>query len=104
MSFYIHGMDMPTKENSVILITPQGDVWMIGDMPNEDTYLAKAKAIPAADVRPVVRGRWVWPEPSKTRDRPYCSNCLNDAYWDDDRGFVTDNYCPNCGADMREES
>lgn len=45
MSIYIHGMDMPTKENSVILITPQGDVWMIGDMPNEDTHLAKAKAI-----------------------------------------------------------
>lgn len=45
MSIYIHGMDMPTKENTVILISPYGDVWMIGDMPNEDTHLAKAKAI-----------------------------------------------------------
>ena len=45
MSIYIHGMDMPTKENTVILISPYGDVWMIGDMPNEDTHLAKAKAV-----------------------------------------------------------
>lgn len=45
MSIYIHGMDMPTKENTVILISPNGDVWMIGDMPNEDTHLVKAKAL-----------------------------------------------------------
>lgn len=43
---YIKGMKMPTKENVVILINPQGGVWMIGDMPNEDTHLAKAKAVP----------------------------------------------------------
>ncbi len=46
MGVYIEGMEMPTKENAVILITPSGDVWMIGDMPNEDTHLVKAKAVP----------------------------------------------------------
>lgn len=46
MSVLIQGMEMPTKENAVILITPSGDVWMIGAMPNEDTHLVKAKAIP----------------------------------------------------------
>ena len=46
MSVLIKGMKMPTKENAVILITPSGDVWMIGDMPNEDTHLVKAKAVP----------------------------------------------------------
>ena len=46
MSIYIHGMDMPTKENMIILISPNGGVWMIGDTPNEDTFLVKAKAIP----------------------------------------------------------
>lgn len=45
MGVYINGMEMPTKENAVILITPSGDVWMIGDMPNEDTHLVKAKAV-----------------------------------------------------------
>jgi hypothetical protein len=50
------------------------------------------KSIPAVDVRPVVRGHWI---------DGVCSNC----------GFFTDvvmsrffSYCPNCGADMREES
>lgn len=42
----IRGMEMPTKENVVILISPNGDVWMIGNMPNEDTHLVKAKAVP----------------------------------------------------------
>ena len=49
------------------------------------------KSIPAADVRPVVRGHWI---------DGACSNC----------GFFTDvvmsrffSYCPNCGADMREQ-
>lgn len=46
---YIKGMEMPTSENVVILINPSGGVWMIGDMPNEDTYLVKAKAIPVPD-------------------------------------------------------
>lgn len=46
MGIYIKGMEMPTKENAVILISPSGDVWMIGNMPNEDTHLVKAKAAP----------------------------------------------------------
>ena len=46
MSILIKGMEMPTKENAVVLITPSGDIWMIGNMPNEDTHLVKAKAVP----------------------------------------------------------
>jgi hypothetical protein len=49
------------------------------------------KRVPAADLRPVVRGHWI---------DGTCSNC----------GFFTDvvmsrffSYCPNCGADMMEE-
>jgi len=57
--------------------------------------------IPAADVRPVVRGRWEWDVLDGTPGyRPVvlcCSNCHRVSFsgWD---------YCPNCGADMREES
>lgn len=50
--------------------------------------------IPAADVRPVVRGKWI------TVKHPLyeCSIC-GAVYQDVGYGF---NYCPNCGADMRE--
>jgi hypothetical protein len=54
--------------------------------------LNNIKSIPAADVRPVVQGHWI---------DGACSNC----------GFFTDvvmsrffSYCPNCGADMREQT
>ena len=76
--------------------------------------------IPPADVRPVVRGRWVWRHRHRGGfrrvsgeddfgvrhtitvderyeiDDPYCPYCgkLNES--------VFLNYCPSCGADMRE--
>ena len=70
------------------------------------------EAIPAADVRPVVRGKWIpdydyaeydfdgstpLSEPRKFQDGWKCSLC---------EGYMPfeANYCPNCGADMREES
>lgn len=56
MDILIKGMKMPTKENVVILITPSGDVWMIGDMPNEDTHLVKAKAIPVPPHERLIEG------------------------------------------------
>ena len=49
--------------------------------------------IPAADVRPVVRGKW------KVYNNTYmCSSCGQPV------SFWQSNFCPNCGADMREES
>ena len=49
-------------------------------------------AIPAADVRPVVRGKW---EYNPGDNIPYCSECMmpQDSEC---------NFCPNCGADIRE--
>lgn len=58
-----------------------------------------AATIPAADVRPVARGEW---EVKSQKIRGYsidfykCSVCGNEP---DDKY----NFCPNCGADMREE-
>ena len=48
--------------------------------------------LPFADVRPVVRGTW-----EKNGWSIRCSVC---GY---DMPFATRNFCPNCGADMREE-
>ena len=61
--------------------------------PKVAAYLIDAAAaIPAADVRPVVRGKWISKYPLST-----CSVCVKSMILCD---FA--NYCPNCGADMRE--
>lgn len=61
----------------------------------------KVRSIPADDVRPVVRGF------NKLKDYPSlfeCSVCgweCGDTVPGDTETY---NFCPNCGADMREES
>ena len=52
--------------------------------------------LPAADVRPVVRGKWMERRFSEDVYGAECSVCHTT--WD----YGT-NFCPNCGADMREE-
>lgn len=60
-------------------------------------------SIPAADVRPVVHGH----NTGNTRIFE-CSECgygFSDIFLTNERDYPIDpNYCPNCGADMREES
>ena len=60
-----------------------------------NTCLEHVKSIPAADVRPVVRGKWEYNGPDE--NVPYCSNCMLPS--DEETRF-----CAGCGADMREES
>ena len=59
------------------------------------TAASEIANIPAADMRPVVRGKWV-DEPIKGV-KYHCSVCQG-------RFNYTWHYCPNCGADMRGES
>lgn len=47
--------------------------------------------VPAADVAPVVHGRW-----ENFRGKPKCSQCK--AVWPED--YFGHNYCPRCGAKM----
>ena len=70
------------------------------------------KKIPAADVAPVVHGRWIfgkdlpysWGQIPKNKYHLYCSECLEQAFnrsEDNDPDFDVDtSYCPNCGAKM----
>ena len=56
-----------------------------------DDVLNDVEDFPAADVRPVVRGKW------KVYNNTYiCSSCGQPV------SFWQSNFCPNCGADMRE--
>lgn len=62
----------------------------------------KVKRIPAADVKPVVRSRWVYDCERTAGDgwtyRQYhCEKCGNR-----ELGGLQ-NYCPNCGCSMRDE-
>jgi hypothetical protein len=73
--------------------------------PNHSFWVSQFEAlmdIPAADVRPVVRGKW---EPSeKYKGYVSCSIC-HDCYVEPE--WVTKlkwGFCPNCGADMRGEA
>ena len=54
---------------------------------------------PAADVRPVKRGKWTLNKDGSGT----CSECgfVQNSCWDLDNW---DNFCHHCGADMREES
>lgn len=67
-------------------------------------------SIPAADVRPVRRGKWIQttqPMGWRDEDCAECSVCGEDFVLDEwamDEFTNLMNFCPNCGADMREES
>ena len=52
--------------------------------------------IPAADVAPVVHGRWIPFHSEAAGDIQYCSACDVGCTW-------KPNYCPNCGARMDGE-
>lgn len=64
--------------------------------------LSTIDELPVADVRPVVRGRWV---------RHYCDEDGKPDGWACDKckewyffGPSKPNFCPNCGADMRGDT
>mgnify|MGYP004655566343 CR=1 FL=1 len=66
------------------------------------------EALPAADVAPVVRGRWIsWEKAGNfvpSPDRHECSVC-HDAAQVLVNGFeLLSDYCPNCGAKMDGKS
>lgn len=64
-----------------------------------ESVLEYAENLPAADVAPVVHGRWISKNHHGYEWVFVCSNCdYIDGYPFNDRP----NYCPNCGAKMDE--
>ena len=66
------------------------------DTPDIDLSCEKFEAailkIPAADVAPVVHGRWLCVD-TDTEQFFLCNRCKKKEYWES-------NYCPNCGCKM----
>lgn len=70
------------------------------------------EALPAADVRPVVKAHWYWDKDGMDWGIGSwrCSACHSrpETWWQGDSGSPRNKsgryFCPNCGADMREES
>lgn len=58
------------------------------------------KALPSADVVPVVHGKWMKEDRGHVEYCAVCDQCGFDWMWSDRAYFK---FCPNCGADMRGE-
>ena len=56
---------------------------------------------PAADVRPVVRGRWVGNKRHQSCSECHMTYCVPDGL-DGELDMTAYHYCPNCGAKMEE--
>ena len=57
-----------------------------------ETVLEYAENLPAADVAPIVHGRWLCVD-TDTEQFFLCNRCKKKEYWES-------NYCPNCGCLM----
>lgn len=55
------------------------------------------RSLPAADVAPVVHGRW-----EVRGQEVFCTNCDSESGHNAFGASVFSNYCPNCGAHMRD--
>ena len=62
----------------------------------DNLILKEIDKVPNADVVEVKRGEWIELPSSGIGNTAECSVCHDKVY-----GYVTCNYCPNCGADMR---
>jgi hypothetical protein len=104
--------DYISREAMINLVEDDGHAneidlgWPDGNM----AFVEMIKELPAADVRPVVRGKWrlggygqisdatvKWYDQFLQGGFLYCSVCKG-------RSSLKFNFCPNCGADMREET
>jgi hypothetical protein len=106
--------DYISREAAKAFFTPRKGVTVLTPITvTVESLLATIDNVPAADVRPVVRGKWIddkgnlvpWDELNKNcpSDSASCSVC-GEWLTASDEYPVIGNYCPNCGADMRRES
>ena len=87
------------RENAIAWFMPYAHV---GESIDADVVISDIKGMKAADVAPVVHGRWIhsrYEDCSEQFELVKCSQCNHEAYA---MAFYVrgGNYCPNCGAKM----
>jgi hypothetical protein len=100
--------DYISREAMINLVEDDGHAneidlgWPDGNM----AFVEMIKELPAADVRPVVRGKWIPVGLDDVDEGMFkCSECGSEHFFPEIlMGIHADNFCPNCGADMREET
>ena len=68
-----------------------------------DAVIAMIEDFPAADVRENKRGKWIEIPDEVFASTYKCSSCGEAPLCDEYSDYTFSPYCPNCGADMREE-
>ena len=95
MADYIKREDVLAKKQTIYFEYFDPDSGYVEEEGDLAVTVEDILKIPAADVRPVVRGKWI----TVMYHLYECSEC-GAAYQDVGYGF---NYCPNCGARMDGE-
>lgn len=98
------------RESAIEAAIDAADEWGGGYNPNRAAQIREGiNYLPAADVKPVVRGEWVWDENGMDWGIGawICARCHNrpETTWHTMRDIIPlrwsgSHYCPNCGADM----
>lgn len=93
--------DYIEREAAIVLINRMAEGCTYLDITAEEV-IDGISAIPAADVRENKRGKWVWNDQCKL----VCSLCGNVVAFVSlpKKKWEAGYFCPNCGADMREEN
>lgn len=82
-------------------------LYEIGEAPCKSCWandmLDEIEVYPAANVAPVRHGRWKPFDTTYGRSVYYCTACEHSAVVPTALGKPIFNYCPTCGADMREQ-
>ena len=72
----------------------RANTWLDNCAAGVNAAIWEVASFPAADVAPVVHGRWIY---DKKAQRPYCSVCKEYFYGATNSPM---SYCSNCGAKM----
>lgn len=89
------------EREEISSIIKTGGFWEEED---REVALTCVDQTPAADVAPVVHGRWIHnPDYESWAEMYMCSACNRNALTDGDYRHKLSDYCPNCGAKMDRE-